>query len=230
MSSLTNVLFRVKNMNKISSTIEDYLGLLYISERDGDDVNGSRLSELLGVSAPTVTNTLKRMTRDGLISMDQGHTPHLTEAGALSAKSVMRKHMLAEWMLLRMLSWSKVHHEAHGFEHAISEEVEIALLRDFHQPEVCPHGNPLPGHELAVADWVPLLNISPGETVIVRRIHELAEETPQLLEFLEEKGISPGTRVKVSEILHFNQTLTLLVNSEPVTLGFATAQYLYVET
>ncbi len=214
---------------KISATIEDYLNLLYITERDGEPISGARLAELLGVSAPTVTNTLKRMKRDGLVEMDDAHLPKLTEFGDERARTVMRRHMLAEWMLIRLLSWSKVHEEAHGFEHTISEDVEAALLDELNQPETCPHGNPLPGYESAVADWVPLTQLQPGQQVIIRRIHELAEEIPGLLRFLEEKGIEPGEPAKVSEVLAFNQTLTLEVREKPVTLGFSIARQIFVE-
>ncbi|KAF0110235.1 MAG: putative DtxR family transcriptional regulator [Chloroflexi bacterium] len=214
---------------KISATIEDYLGMLYISERDGNAISGTRLAELLGVSTPTVANTLKRMTRDGLITMDGNHSPHLTPRGDELARTVMRRHMLAEWMLIRMLSWSKVHHEAHGFEHSISDEVETALLQELNQPEVCPHGNPLPGHEAAVSAWVPLTSLKAGDCVTIRRIHELAEEIPDLLTFLEEKKISPGQQVKVTEVLPFNQTVTLDVLENLVTLGFSTARQIFVE-
>jgi len=214
---------------KTSATIEDYLSLIYISERDGDTITGIRLAELLAVSAPTVTNTLKRMLRDGLITMDANHCPHLTSQGDQLARTVMRRHMLAEWMLIRMLSWSKVHHEAHGFEHTISEEVETALLQDLNQPETCPHGNPLPGHEDAVAAWVPLTKLAAGDCVTIRRIHELAESIPELLAFLEEKRIEPGQKVRVVEVLPFNQTVTLDVHEKLVTLGFATAKQIFVE-
>ncbi len=214
---------------KASATIEDYLGILYISERDGDAISGTRLAELMGVSTPTVTNTLKRMVRDGLITMDAGHSPHLTERGDELARSVMRRHMLAEWMLIRMLSWSKVHQEAHGFEHTISEEVENALLNELKQPETCPHGNPLPGYEDVVSAWVPLTSLKEDDRVIIRRIHELAEEIPGLLAFLEEKGIEPGQDAQVVEVLPFNQTLTLSVKNNPVTLGFSIARQIFVE-
>jgi DtxR family Mn-dependent transcriptional regulator len=215
---------------KVSSTIEDYLGILYISERDGEAVTGIRLAELLGVSAPTVTNTLKRMVRDGLVMMDANHSPHLTSQGDALARQVMRRHMLAEWMLIRMLSWSKVHHEAHEFEHSISEDVEEALLRELKEPETCPHGNPLPGHEALAAQWVPLTSLSTGDRVIIRRIHELAEDIPELLKFLEEKRIKPGQSVSVIEILPFNETITLKVETEEVTLGFGIAHQIFVET
>ena len=214
---------------KTSATIEDYLGLIYISERDGDSISGTRLAELLAVSAPTVTNTLKRMVRDDLITMDANHSPHLTPQGDQLARQVMRRHMLAEWMLIRMLSWSKVHHEAHEFEHTISDEVENALLLDLNQPETCPHGNPLPGHEAVVSAWVPLTNLKAGDCVTIRRIHELAEDIPELLAFLEEKRIEPGQEVKVVEVLPFNQTVTLDVLDNLVTLGFATAKQIFVE-
>ncbi|HCS39385.1 MAG TPA: metal-dependent transcriptional regulator [Anaerolineaceae bacterium] len=214
---------------KTSATIEDYLGLIYISERDGDSISGTRLAELLAVSAPTVTNTLKRMVRDDLITMDANHSPHLTPQGDQLARTVMRRHMLAEWMLIRMLSWSKVHHEAHEFEHTISDEVENALLLDLNQPETCPHGNPLPGHEAVVSAWVPLTNLKAGDCVTIRRIHELAEDIPELLAFLEEKRIEPGQEVKVVEVLPFNQTVTLNVLDNLVTLGFATAKQIFVE-
>jgi DtxR family transcriptional regulator, Mn-dependent transcriptional regulator len=214
---------------KTSATIEDYLGILYITERDGDAISGTRLAELLSVSTPTVTNTLKRMTRDGLITMNTNHSPHLTPHGDELARTVMRRHMLAEWMLIRMLSWSKVHLEAHEFEHTISDEVEKALLESLNQPETCPHGNPLPGHEDAVSMWVPLTKLKAGDCVTIRRIHELAEEIPGLLAFLEEKHISPGQQVKVSEVLPFNQTVTLEVQGNPVTLGFSTARQIFVE-
>jgi DtxR family Mn-dependent transcriptional regulator len=215
--------------DKISATIEDYLSLLYISERDGEQTSGARLAELLGVSAPTVTNTLKRMKRDGLIEMDETHLPRLTAEGDQSARTVLRRHMLAEWLLVRLVSWAKVHDEAHGFEHTISDEVEAALVEELNQPETCPHGNPLPGFEAATADWIPLTQIKPGETVTVRRVHELAEEIPGLLQFLEENDIKPGQMVRVNEVLPFNQTVTLLVQEKPVTLGFSIARKIFVE-
>ncbi len=142
---------------------------------------GTRLAELLGVTPPTVTNTLKRMARDGLISMDETGT-HLTEYGR-SARTVMRRHMLMEWMMARMLPWSKLHSEAHALEHAISNMAESALMEELGHPQTCPHGNPLPGNEDAVADWVALTQVPVGEIVTIRRIHELAEENTELLSF-----------------------------------------------
>ncbi len=217
-----------KEISDLSATVQDYLSLIYVMERDNEPVVGSRLAELLGVTPPTVTNTLKRMTRDGLITMSQDGT-HLTEAGWNVARVVMRRHMLMEWMMLETLPWSKLHGEAHQLEHAISAMTEAALMEQLGHPQTCPHGNPLPGCEQAVAAWVPLTEIPAGETVIIRRIHELAEENAQLLGYLETKHVIPGKRVAVVEILPFNQTITIDVENLPVTLGNAAARYIFVE-
>jgi DtxR family Mn-dependent transcriptional regulator len=215
--------------NKHSLTIENYLSLMFVLERDGEPVVGARMADLLGVTPPTVTNTLKRMSRDGLVSFEQPPGPRLTENGLQAARVVMRRHMLTEWMLAKMLSWSKSHEQAHNLEHAISDEIEAALLKEWKNPKTCPHGNPLPGYEAVVADWTPLTTIPAHQTVTIRRVHELGEETPGLLAFLEEKGILPGCRLTVLEVLPFNQTITVQVENTQVSLGFATARYIYVE-
>jgi DtxR family Mn-dependent transcriptional regulator len=214
---------------KHSSTIENYLGMLYILERDKEPAVGTRMAELLGVSPPTITNTLKRMSRDGLVELNSNHTPHLTPAGLAAAHSLMRRHMLAEWMLSHLLSWSKIHDEAHLFEHAISGAVEEALLRQLESPQLCPHGNPLPGFEHMVANWIPLTATTTGERYFVRRIHELAEDTPQVLPFLEENRITPGQEILVTEILPFNQTITIEVESSKVSIGMGMARYIFLE-
>jgi DtxR family Mn-dependent transcriptional regulator len=145
------------------------------------------------------------------------------------AKTVMRRHMLAEWMLSRLVSWSKVHKEAHLLEHAITDEVESALDENLNQPELCPHGNPFPGHEELVKNWMPLSEMKTGEQVIIRRVHELAEEVPDVLKFLEEKQIQPGLTAKVIEVFPYNQTITLQVEENQIVIGFSLARYLYVE-
>lgn len=215
-------------MDKPSSTIENYLSLMYVLERDKEPVLGVRLAELLNVTPPTVTNTLKRMVRDGLITMDKNGT-RLTKAGKQSARTVVRRHMLTEWMMARMLPWSKLHEEAHNLEHAISAEVETALFEQLEHPQTCPHGNPLPGCEEAVASWIPLTEISPGKVVVIKRVHELAEYNLDLLTFLESKGLVPGAQATVKEVLPFNQTVTLGMGEQIITLGFASARYLFVE-
>jgi DtxR family Mn-dependent transcriptional regulator len=215
-------------MDKLSTTIEDYLSLIYVLERDNEPVVGVRLAELLSVTPPTVTNTLKRMARDGLILMDKKGT-HLTKTGRESARTVTRRHMLTEWMMVRMLPWSKLHQEAHNLEHAISAEVETALLEELEHPKTCPHGNPLPGCEESVSLWICLTKIPPKQKVIIKRIHEFAEHNSELMAFLEGNGIIPDAKVTVHEVLPFNQTVTLEIHGKVVTLGFASANCVFVQ-
>lgn len=213
-----------------TATIEDYLVLFLILQRDHVPVVGARLAEMMNVSAPTVTNTLQRMARDGLIAYKDPKVIELTEAGLQAARSVMRRHMLSEWLVTRMVGWSKSHDQAHDMEHVISAELEAALLQDLNNPQTCPHGNPLPGFEQVVENWQALTEFNPGEKIIIRRIHEFAEETSGVLSFLEEKQILPGAHAEIVEVLPFNQTVTLKLGAgQLVSLGFGVARYIFGE-
>ncbi len=212
-------------------TIEDYLAIIYVMERDEGEVIAARLAESLEVAPPTVTVTLKRMERDGWVATGPGKSIHLTEKGSQAASSVIRRHMLTEWMLARMLKvpWSRVHTAADQIEHTISDEIENQMRDNLDDPQLCPHGNPLPGYEYVAADWLPLNSLHSGDRVIIRRIHEIAEDDHDLLEFLETNGVIPGALAEVCEILPFNQTLSLQLGGQKVALGFAIARYIFVE-
>jgi DtxR family Mn-dependent transcriptional regulator len=212
-------------------TIEDYLAIMFIMERDGEEIIAARLAESLEVSPPTVTVTLKRMERDGWIEVVRRKSIHLTIPGCEAASSVIRRHMLTEWMLARMLKvrWSDVHSEAHAIEHSISNEIENKMRQNFDDPQVCPHGNPLPGFEYVTEQWRPITQLPVGQKAILRRIHETAEDNAELMEYLENNNLFPGTQVEICEVLPFNQTLTLGVGERRVVLGFPAAQYIYVE-
>ena len=222
---------KAQTESRPTPTIEDYLAIIYVMERDEGEVISARLAESLEVAPPTVTMTLKRMERDGWIATEQGKDIRLTDKGCDAARSVIRRHMLTEWMLARMLKvpWSRVHAEADQIEHTISDEIETQMRTNLNDPQLCPHGNPLPGYEHVAADWHPLTGLQPGQKVIIRRIHETAEDNPDLLVFLEDNGIVPGALAEVSEVLPFNQTLSLQVGSQKVALGLLTAKYIFVE-
>ncbi len=218
-------------MSRPTPTIEDYLTILYVLERDREKAIPARLAESLDVAPPTVTVTLKRMERDGWIIYAGRQGVHLTESGREAACSVMRRHMLMEWMLLSVLGvpWSRLHSEAHQIEHTISEDIEARMRDNLHQPQVCPHGNPLPGYEHVTAGWIPLSQATPGQKLVIRRIHEMAEDRSDLLAYLETNGIIPGATVELYEVLPFIQTLTLHVAGRQATLGLPVARYIFVE-
>ncbi len=212
-------------------TIEDYLGVIYTLEKDGENIFGAKLSELLEVSAPTVTATLKRMIRDKWITMDEKKEIHLTRKGTEAAASIIRRHMLTEWMLSRILDipWSKVHEEAHKIEHSISPDVAEKMQVRLDDPKLCPHGNPFPGFEKISQSWIPLLNLEKGEQFIIRRIHEFGEEDSELMSFLQKNEIEPGQHGLVKEKFGFNETFTLQISHTTVSVGFKTAKLIFVE-
>jgi DtxR family Mn-dependent transcriptional regulator len=212
-------------------TIEDYLAVIYVMERDGEEIIPAHLAKSLEVAPPTVTVTLKRMERDLWITNDPERGISLTKTGNEAASSVIRRHMLTEWMLARMLNvpWSQLHTEADQIEHTISNDIEQQMRTNLNNPQQCPHGNPLPGYEHIASNWPPLTSIKPGEKVTIQRIHETAEDNQELLKFLETNGIVPGCQAEVMEVLDFNQTISLKVGSKDVAIGFPAARYLFVQ-
>jgi DtxR family Mn-dependent transcriptional regulator len=219
------------NQERPTPTIEDYLGVMYTLERDGESIISSRLAKWIEVSPPTVTATIKRMIRDGWVTMDQDKQIHLTPAGREAAKSVLRRHMLSEVLLNRVLGvpWSQTHHEAHQMEHTISPETMARMVETLDDPLTCPHGNPLPGNEELLSQWVPLTELQAGQEIMIQRVHESAEENLDLLAFLESKGILPGTEAILTEIMPFNQTIALQIGDQRVVLGLAVAEQIYAE-
>jgi DtxR family Mn-dependent transcriptional regulator len=219
------------SLERPTPTIEDYLGVIYTLERDGEAVIGARLADWLEVSPPTVTATIKRMVRDGWVSMDRSKEIHLTAGGREAAQSLLRRHMLAELLLARILDvpWSQVHQEADAMEHTLSSETVERLDAKLDHPETCPHGNPLPGFEDQLSGLLPLSEARAGQRLILRRVHESAEEQPELMAYMEAKGLLPGAEVTIREIMAFNQTISLECQGQTIVLGLAPATAVYAE-
>lgn len=214
-----------------TATVEDYLSLLYVFERDGQPAIATRLAEKLSVSLPTASATVKRMVRDGWASVDGRKVIRLTSEGRQKARAMMRRHFLIELLLREVLGvpWSRLHAEAHAIEHTISDDILARLQVRLHDPRTCPHGNPFPGQEKVVAHWVKLAELPPASGAVVRRIHELAEDNGDLMTFLEKNRIMPGTRVVVRDVTRFNQTMAVQVEGRSVVLGLSVAQWIYAE-
>lgn len=212
-------------------TVEDYLMTMHVMERDHGEIIAARLADMLGVSPPTVTMTLKRMERDHWIIGTGRKAIQFTETGRAAAHSVMRRHMLTEWLLVEFLKVPifETHDEAHKIEHAISPELEERMVEVLGNPKLCPHGNPFPGQEAIVKHWIPLTDFESGDTVTIRRVHEFAEDNRELLKYFSENKVAPGVKVKITEILPFNQTLTIKTPERTITLGFPAARFIFAE-
>ena len=212
-------------------TREDYLMTMHVMERDLGEIVAARLAEMMGVAPATVTMTLRRMERDKWISGHRRREIHLTELGREAARSVTRRHMLTEWLLVKIFKIPifETHDEAHRIEHAISPKLEERMVDILGNPKLCPHGNPFPGYETLTKDWLPLTEVPVDTEITIRRIHEFAEDNQELLDFLSKNKVEPGNKAQVKENLPFNQTLTIDINGNSVTLGFAAAKYIFVE-
>jgi DtxR family transcriptional regulator, Mn-dependent transcriptional regulator len=184
-----------------SPAVEDYLETIYELEESGIPPMRARLVERLGVSAPTVSETVARLEREGLLSLDERKLLRLTDRGRQAATGVMRRHRLAERLLVDILQvpWSQVHEEAHRLEHAISETLEPYLVKALGDPGSCPHGNPIPGsvNVVDITQQIGLTEVAVGRRVVVRRIDEALEAQPSVMRTLEDDCLTPGSPAEV---------------------------------
>ena len=216
-----------------SATIEEYLEMVYrLAAKDGP-VIGARLAEAVGVSPPTVTQTLKRMVKDGYVRVSPQKEITLTPAGMEQVRSIQRRHRLAELLLTDILGfdWLRAHNEAVKFQHVLSPEVATAISKRLGDPLTCPHGNPIPGNvpeDYTEEDLRALAAVPVGETVVVRRITEDGEEEPELLGYFFENGLLPDTVVTVIEQAHYAGTVTVRKDGTKMILGVPAAQELLV--
>ena len=200
-------------VNDLIDTTEMYLRTIFELEEEGVVPLRARIAERLGQSGPTVSQTVARMERDGLLSVEGDRHLELSPKGRVLATRVMRKHRLAECLLVEVigLDWELVHEEACRWEHVISETVERRLLDVLKHPNVSPYGNPIPGlAELGEGgdplgdaedadDMVTLDQVELGEgaPVVVRRLAEPLQGDTALMSRLRRAGVRPGASITV---------------------------------
>ncbi|MFF0487906.1 iron dependent repressor, metal binding and dimerization domain protein [Nocardia sp. NPDC003482] len=196
-------------MKDLVDTTEMYLRTIYDLEEEGVVPLRARIAERLEQSGPTVSQTVARMERDGLLTVAGDRHLELTEKGRAMAVAVMRKHRLAERLLVDVigLDWQNVHAEACRWEHVMSEDVERRLVEVLNNPTTSPYGNPIPGlDELGViapgsADerLARLSDLPAGQVsaVVVRRLSEHIQSDPEIIGQLREAGVVPDARVTV---------------------------------
>ena len=214
---------------QITMAAENYLLSIFMVQEEGLPVTNVNLvhqlkrtpaSEGLGTSPPSVAGMLKRMADDSLITV--GNTAgekrevHLTSKGKTFAERIVRRHRLAERMVVDLLGLdlSKAHVEAHRLEHAISEVLEERIRAALGNPVTCPFGHPIPGSGYSPPPngTVPIGQAPIDTTVIVERI---PEEDQELLEYLVASGIVPGAELVVVEVAPYRGVLTVRVAGVP---------------
>jgi DtxR family Mn-dependent transcriptional regulator len=203
----------VTHHRDLIDTTEMYLRTVYELEEEGIVPLRARIAERLKQSGPTVSQTVARMERDGLLTVQDDRHLELTPDGRHQAIAVMRKHRLAECLLVEVigLAWEEVHIEACRWEHVMSEAVERRLLTLLGNPQRCPHGNPIPGLDELGADLVEddraeeaaglttmKAAVQAGSAhVVVRRISEQLQPDARIMRMLRDAGIQPGRMILV---------------------------------
>ena len=194
-------------MTDLIDTTEMYLRTILDLEEEHIVPLRARISERLGHSGPTVSQTVARMERDGLVVVSGDRHLELTGAGRSKAVHVMRKHRLAERLLSDVigLEWEFVHDEACRWEHVMSEQVERKILEILGHPIESPYGNPIPGLDelgdspaiafmAGVTNLIDVVESSPAPvTAVIRRLGEPVQFDPELLAQLKEAGVLPGS-------------------------------------
>jgi len=215
----------------LSAKMEDYLkGIYELSRLEGEPVSTSSLAEHLEVTPPTATSMMETLAERGLVEREKYSGVTLTEEGETVALEVLRHHRLIETYLAEQLdySWAEVHDEADRLEHHISEAFERRVARKLDDPEVDPHGDPIPTETLEPPDHggkATLGDVSEGESVVVRRV---SDRDPEELTYLERADIVPGTELTVAEIAPIG-VVTVDVAGETVTLSDDIADAIHIE-
>ncbi len=191
-------------MDSHHPAVEQYLETVLELEEAGIVPLRARIVERLGVSAPAVSETVKRLEREGYLVVDADRVLRLTETGRAYATSMLRKHRLAEVLLVEVLKvpWAQLHEEACRLEHAISDNLEQHLVALLGDPGACPHGSPIPG-SANIVETGPLQALSSvpaGGACTVRRIDEHLQTQVPRMQDLHDARLLPGQLVTVGDL------------------------------
>jgi DtxR family transcriptional regulator, Mn-dependent transcriptional regulator len=208
---------------------QEYLEAIFEMEEEGATILQARLCERLGVTAPTVSQAVGRLVKEGLIRMD-GRKISLSIRGKEVATPLVRRHRLAERLLTDILGipWYRAHEEAHDWEHVISPEVEQRILEKT-GATTCPHGNPIPGFDPPYerSKLVPLTDLAAGEQGTLCLLNEDVELATGVLKYFQDHGLMPGATIEVS-VVGPDGTRILEVGRHSASLGATLADNLWV--
>jgi DtxR family Mn-dependent transcriptional regulator len=207
---------------------QDYLKALYQLHGDQRPVPTRELAQRLGISSPSVSEMVTRLTAQGLVEHDRYRGQQLTREGRKVAVELVRHHRLLEMFLVQVLgySWDEVHDEAERLEHVISERMEQRIFELLGRPELDPHGHAIPtlGGKVRPVSNRPLSESRAGEKLVVQGV---SDDDPGKLRELDRRGLLPGTRIDVVGESEFEGPIDIRVRGrrESVPLGLARAMF-----
>jgi DtxR family transcriptional regulator, Mn-dependent transcriptional regulator len=216
--------------DSIAVSKENYLKAVLEAEAEGRQVIPAMLAHWLEVSAPAVTMALKRLKRDGYVTVGEDGIVRLTEKGRETAYRTALRHHLVERMLSEVfgMEWYEIHEEAERLEHAVSPAFEAKLREKLGEGGACPHGNfvlPEKPEERKKRGEVPLSEAAAGGRYVVA---SLQERDPQLLLFLHKAGIGPGKKLRVAS-QNYDQTVSIELDKKASILGRPAAEAVWLK-
>lgn len=204
-----------------TTSVENYLKVIY-TRQAGEDrrVKTKEIAEELDVSLPSVSGMLKSLSEDGLVDHEPYKGVNLTEEGKRMALRIIRNHRLIEVFLVQALgySWDEVHQEAERLEHAVSDKLVERIDAFLNHPKFDPHGDPIPSAEgeLQHREMMNLTDASAGMRLQVERV---LDQTPEVLRYLDENGLRPGSELVVEKVLSFDGQMFLRLGDEELSVS-----------
>lgn len=219
------------DLRELNPASKEYLEAIFELGEEGQKILQARVGERLGLAPATVSEGIKRLVAEGYVTIEESRELELTEHGRTIAEALVRRHRLAERMLVDILGikWHLCHEQAEDWEKVMTAEVEAAILAKLEGEATCPHGNPIPGAPSSItwSDLKPVAQMDIGETARLTRLLEDVELDHDVLKYLEDHNLMPGRDLTLVEVAP-DQTRTLEVNGERVALGHALADNLWV--
>jgi DtxR family Mn-dependent transcriptional regulator len=211
--------------------IEDYLKTIYSLEQEESPVSTSRIAMAHGVKPGSATSMIQRLDSLDLVDYQKHYGVTLTDSGNEIALEVIRHHRLVELYLIEALgfSWDEVHEQADILEHVISEELEEKIAASLNYPSFDPHGDPIPSKEgqIVEVDTLALSDLPVNAMAVVSRVPDNAQG--DLLRYLAQLGLVPGSKLKVIEAAPFDGPLTIEIDGQEEIIGNRIASSILVE-
>lgn len=213
----------------ITVSKEDYIKAIAEAENESEPVISATLAHWLAVSRPAVAAALKRLQKDGMVRVKSDGRIQLTSRGREVAEQTIFRHHLIERMLSEIfgMPWYEIHEEAERLEHAVSPAFEKKLVEKLGENDICPHGNSLALRSPAERRKKGLCLLSEAEAGFPYRVASVYERDRKLLDFLEQEGMRPGTRLAI-QARNYDGTISLTVENKLVRLGTPAAEKIWV--
>jgi DtxR family Mn-dependent transcriptional regulator len=212
-----------------SEAVENFLKAVYALQQSEERVSTNALADSLAISAPSVTDMARRMADAGFVDYEKYRGVRLTQPGEDIALRVIRRHRLIELYLVKELGYElqEVHTEAEALEHAVSDRFIEAIARKLGNPELDPHGDPIPAADgtMIRRDLLPLSMLPLHTSAMVSRIKS---DNAEMLQHILDRGFQLEASIEVTNRDPFNGPLTVLVNGQPRVVGYNVAECILV--